>query len=118
MIEVPEWLNEQTIERAYGRAMQALERHDEGFAEVGLRAARARDPRLMKVLEHGANILAKVVDRQWGRYQRNTEHFGHKAELTELGLWRQAYEWADKGEPLYEFKWIYGCAAEVAGLRP
>ena len=117
-IELPEWINEKTVERAYSRAQEAQYQHDEGLAECGMRAARARDPRLMLALEKGAEVLKAMEERQVGGYQRSTNTpFGHKVELTEVALWRKAYEEADKGVPMVHFRWIYGCAAELAGLR-
>jgi hypothetical protein len=121
-IELPEWINEDTVERAYSRAMEAQKQHDDHYADAGLRAAIARDPRLLLSLEHGAEVLTAMMERQRGRTMRDhSTPYGHRVELTEVGLWRNAYEQVDKGAEyihLYPYKWIIACAAELAGLRP
>ena len=127
-VELPDWINEASVERAYGRAKEAQHQHDETLAQVGMRAAMARDPRMLMALDKGAEILAAIVERQWGRHQRDpSTSYGEKAELTELGLWRNAYEQTDKKVnenteeryyALFPFRWILACAAELAGLRP
>jgi len=107
-----------------------MENHNERFAQVGMRAGLDQNPRLLLALEKGAEVLAAMVERQVGRTQRSTEHYGHKAELTELGLWRNAYEAVDAGKggsddsddgfyyKLYPYRWILGSAASLAGLQP
>jgi hypothetical protein len=116
-IDLPEWVNEKTVERAYVRAMEAQRAHEEGMAECGMRAAHARNPKLMKALEAGAEVMTSMMERQQGRYMRDSETvYAHKVELTEVALWRKAYEEADKGMAMEQFRWIYGCAAELAGL--
>ena len=126
-VEVPDWINPATVERAYGRAKEAQHNHEEPVAEVGMRAAMQRDARLLIALDKGAEVLARLVEQQVGRFQRDpSTPYGQKAELTELGLWRNAYEMPDKPlndnveeryYSLYPFRWILGCAAELAGLR-
>lgn len=119
-IELPEWINNRTVERAYARAIEAQRRHKDNWAETGMRAARARDPRLMLVLERGSNIMTMLQEAQIGEYRRRGEAsipFSHTVELTEVQLWTKAFTFADKGEPLEQLKWIYGCAAELAGLQ-
>jgi hypothetical protein len=58
-VELPGWINERTVERAFARASEAQKRHEESLAECGMRAAMARDPRMLLALEQGGN------DRAW-----------------------------------------------------
>jgi len=86
-------------------------------AAGGWRAATARDPKLMLVLEHGANILAAIQEEQHGRTQRaESTVYSHKVDLTEFALWREAYTCADRGQPERNLIWYYAAAAELAGL--
>jgi hypothetical protein len=118
-VELPEWIDRHSVERAYTRAQQALERRDHAYSNVGMRAARDRNPKLLKVLEQGANILDLLAEAQFGRYRRGIDiPYSHTVVPTEVQLWSKAFEFADKGEPLEHFCWIYGCAAELAGLQP
>tara|TARA_Y100000310_G_scaffold70296_1_gene65907 strand:- start:503 stop:907 length:405 start_codon:yes stop_codon:yes gene_type:complete len=129
-IELPGWITDKTVEKAYHDAQVAAESHNEHFAQVGMRAGLDQNPRLLLALEKGSEVLASLVEKQVGRYQRGTEKYGHKAELTELGLWRTAYEAVDAGKggaddsddgfyyKLYPYRWILGSAASLAGLQP
>ena len=112
-IEVPEWINDVTVERAYGRALRFQRQGKMGMAEAGLRAARARDGRLLKALEGGAEILHRMSVDQLGN---DYSAAGIKMDATEAQLWREAYKSADSGAPMVQFRWIYGAAAELAGL--
>lgn len=116
-VEIPEWINESTVERAYRRALKAQRLRHENFAQKGMRAARARDGHLLKALEGAAEVLQAMQERQVGRYIRDPgTPFGHRVDLTEYTLWREAYRLADEGKPTLHFQWIYGAAAELAGL--
>lgn len=115
-VEIPEWINETTVERAFARAMKAQRLRHEPFAQKGMRAARARDSRLLKALEGGAEVLQAIQERQHGRTMRTTSKESHKSDLTEYALWREAFRAADEGRPLEHLRWYYGAAAELAGL--
>lgn len=116
-VEIPEWVNESTVERAYRRALKAQSLHHQHFADKGMRAARARDAHLLKALEGAAEVLQAIQERQVGRYMRDPgTPYGHRVDLTEYSLWREAYRMCDEGTPTRHFEWIYGAAAELAGL--
>lgn len=120
-VELPNFVTARAAERAYGRAMEMLKTRDHDMATIGMRAARDRNPRIMAALDQVAEHVVKIGEEQFGRTRRTTFDRGdlpRVVEPTEAALWRQAYEWADKGEPLEQFMWIYAAAAEVAGLRP
>jgi hypothetical protein len=112
-LELPEWITRTTVERAHGLALRAQKTQALGFAEKGMRAARARDPHMMKALEGGAEMLLKISREQLGS---NYVVAGVRLDATEHSIWREAYVQADRGAPLVQFRWIYGAAAELAGL--
>jgi hypothetical protein len=116
-VEIPEWINDGTVERAFRRMNTARHSRQQNFADKGMRAARARDSRLLKALEGGAEVLQSIQERQVGRTIRDTATpYGHRVDLTEYAMWREAYRMCDEGTPLRAFEWIYGAAAELAGL--
>ena len=116
-IELPEWITGTTLEQAWKRCKDEAERNNLGFAEKGMRVARAREPKMMLALEKGAEVFHHLVEVQYGRTMRDpATPFGFRVQPTEATLWQQAYEFADKGEPLTQFAWVYGAAAELAGF--
>jgi hypothetical protein len=115
-VEIESFLTPRLIEYAHGRAIRAQEMGREIVARTGMRAAKARDSRLLKVLDYGANHLDKMSDDQMGRTRRSTEVYSQSVQHTEAQLWREAYRFADKGEPLEQLQWIYGAAALACGF--
>ncbi len=115
-IELDDFLTIQRIEWAHGRACRAQEQQRQNVADVGWRAARARDPRLLKTLEIGAEKIGKLSENQTGRTRRSTSsEFKETIEHTEFQLWREAYRLCDEGNPIRNFEWIYGAAAILCG---
>jgi hypothetical protein len=115
-VEIENFLSPQRIEYAHGLAQkyQALGR--QSFADAGWRAARARDPKLLKALEAGAEILDKLTEEQFGRTMRDPSAlYGETKGTTEQQLWREAYRLCDEGNPIRNFEWIYGAAAWLCG---
>ena len=124
--EIPfEFVNYSTVENAHSTATQMQKKaHSsnhwerisaEEYAKRGMRAARSRDPRVMKVLEAATEVLVKVSNSQYGQYrQRSDVPYSHKVEPTEVQMWREAYRLADEGNPIENFKWIYAAAAQLA----
>jgi|TARA_R110000751_G_scaffold242845_1_gene343104 hypothetical protein len=116
-IEIPDWINDTTVERSFRRMNTARHCRQQNFADKGMRAARARDSRLLKALEGGAEVLSSIQERQRGRTIRDTSTpYGHRVDLTEYSMWREAYRMCDEKTPDPAFEWIYGAAAELAGL--
>ena len=113
-VELPEWLTEASVEEAYRRASRAQQARRESLARLGWRAARDRNPRLLKALEGGAEILRRMSERQMGIHGLDVG--GRRVPATEFQLWKNAYETADKGTPEQNYEWIYGAAAILAGL--
>jgi hypothetical protein len=115
-VEIPDWINETTVENAYRRALIAQRRDNQGFASKGWRAACARDGRLLKALEGATEVLQHMQERQRGRTMRDAStDYAQRVDLTEYSLWREAYKLCDQGSPSQHFMWIYGAAAELAG---
>jgi len=112
--ELPEWINEATVEEAYRRAIRAQQGRRERIAALGLRAARERDARILKALEGGAEILRRMSERQLGVHGLDVA--GRRVPATEYQLWRNAYTTADAGTPEANYAWIYAAAAILAGL--
>ena len=112
--EVADWVNRHTIEAAYKECIKAQQNRDYEFAMRGMRAVRARDSRVMIVLEKAASILQNIADEQGGEYRaRRDVPESHKVYPTEVQLWREAYIQADKGQPIENFMWIYGAATRI-----
>jgi hypothetical protein len=115
-IEIEEFVTPERVEYAYGLAQkyQALGR--QSFADVGWRAARARDPKLLLALEKGAEIVDKMTEQQFGRTMREPgQDFGKTKGTTVQNMWREAYRMCDEGTPLQNFEWVYGAAAWLCG---
>ncbi|MDP3774538.1 MAG: hypothetical protein Q8Q85_09755 [Gemmatimonadales bacterium] len=115
-VELANFITPARVEYAYGKACRAQELHQEIYAQVGMRAAKARDPKLLLALDRGANMLDKIAESQQGRTRRSTDVEGLKVEFTEAQLWKKAYEFADKGEPLAQLQWVYAAGAILSGL--
>jgi len=116
-IEIPDWINESSVEEVFRRAQRARSARKQHFAEKGMRAARDRNSQLLKALEGGAEVLHRIQERQIGyKLRSQSTHYSEKVDLTEYSMWREAYKQCDKGEPLRAFEWVYGAAAELAGL--
>lgn len=114
-VEVEQFINRASVEWAHRRASEAQRRREQHVANAGMRAARARDPKLLLALEKATEVLARMEEEQVGRTRRTASRFSDSVELTEVALWRKAYEFADRGEPLPHLEWIYGAAALLAG---
>lgn len=115
-VEVEQFITRGSVEWAHRRASEAQRRREQHIADIGMRAARARDPKLLLVLEKATEVLDKMQEEQVGRTRRTASRYADTVELTEVALWRKAYEFADKGEPLAQLEWIYGAAALLAGF--
>lgn len=113
--ETLEFVNRRTLENAYREAQRAQQNRRESVASAGMRAAKARDSRLLKVLEKGAEILHQMSVEQWSPNGTMEFSGGVRSAPTEANLWREAYKTADAGEPHGTYAWIYGAAAILCG---
>ena len=114
-IEFEDFLTIQRIEWAYGIACHSLEKRKQQVARVGWKAAQARDSKLLKALEVGAEKIGKLSEEQTGRTRRTSSTFKDQIEHTESQMWREAYRLCDEGNPIQNFEWIYGAAAVLCG---
>ena len=115
-VELENFITPSLVEEAYRRALKAQASGWQQFAVVGWRAAQARDPKLLKALEKGAEILDAMTENQWGETMREVDQdYGKTKGTTEQNLWREAYRMLDEGTPLQNFEWIYGAAAWMCG---
>jgi len=114
-VELEEWINADTVERAYRKARMSQRDGRQNFADCGWRAARARDAKLLKTLEMATEVLRKMSEMQLGTHGHDVG--GKNVEATEYQLWREAYKTLDAGEPMRHFEWIYGAAAWLVGYQ-
>ena len=109
-------LTPQRVEEAYRQANKAQARQWVHFADVGYRAATAKDWKVMKALERMAECTLAAQEEQLGRTMRDPNRPNHLKEgTTEHQICREAFRLADEGKPIRNFEWIYGAAAWLAG---
>ena len=99
MIELENFVTLKSVEYAYGRSIREQKRNNMAFADVGLNAARMRDPALLKVLDKAANLLQNEDDNQRGDTRHNSDIESERRYTTETNLWREAYRMVDEGKP-------------------
>tara|TARA_Y100000310_G_scaffold341577_1_gene441172 strand:- start:690 stop:1067 length:378 start_codon:yes stop_codon:yes gene_type:complete len=119
-VEIEDFITPARVEHAYSMAMRSQQLKIQSFADTGWRAAQARDSKLLKALERGAEVVEKMSENQFGRTMRTAdEEEKHKYErgTTESQLWREAYRLCDEGNPIRNFEWIYGAAAYLCGYN-
>lgn len=114
-IELPEWINRSTVENAYRLCRIAQATRQQRFADAGMRAARVRDPRLLKALEGGAEILRRMSEEQMGVHGLDVG--GIRVQATEYQMWLNAYRMVDEGNMAgaAPYEWWIGAAAFLAG---
>ena len=93
-VELPNFITRDSVEWAHGQSVRAQRAQRTGLFQAGMRAARARDPLLMKTLDASAEILQQISAEQQGN---NTLDGGDRIDATEFSLWREAYRTADEG---------------------
>lgn len=118
-IEFEEFLTDARIEEAYRQCRLAQEQRRQNFADTGWRAALARDAKLLKALEKGAESVTRLTEAQYGQTMRgmDADEYHYQHGTTEAQLWREAYRLCDEGQPIRNFEWIYGAAAWLCGYN-
>ena len=115
-IEFEDFLTPERIEWAHRTSWKAQHEGRQSVADAGWRAALARDPKLLKALEHGAEAIYQMSERQMGQTRRSDAgKTTASTEHTEFTLWKEAYRLCDEGNPIRNFEWIYGAAALLCG---
>jgi len=80
-------------------------------------AVRARDAKLLRVLRDVTEQIDRVSESQYGQTRRGTRaSVGERAEQTERAYWRNALEFAERGEVCEPCAWMLAAAALEAGL--
>ena len=115
-IELENHVNAASVEYAYRRCQIEMQRNNQSFADVGLRAAKARDPKLLKVLDLAANVMVNLEENQRREQIRTSIVYGERRYTTETQMFREAYRTCDEGDPCPNLMWIYGAAALLAGF--
>ena len=116
-VELEEFITPEKVEWAHGTACKYQMLKKQYAADQAWRAAKARDPKLLKALEKGAEIIGRMSEAQTGQLRRSTTAtFAETREHTESQMWRKAYEFMDKGDPIPDLVWIYAAGALLAGL--
>lgn len=117
-VEIEDFLTPERVEWAHGMALRAQHSGRQAFADTGWRAALARDPKLLKCLERGAEIVAKIDESQRGQTRRSASNAeNERGETTTTQLWKEAYRLCDEGRPIRNFEWVYGAAALLCGYN-
>lgn len=117
-------LTDTRIEYAYGLAQKMLDARNEGWAQIGYRAAVAKDARLMTALDRMAESTLRLQETQIGQLTRSSSAtYGEAAGTTVHQLCREAYVMMEKGldhdgtDRRQHFIWIYGAAAWLCGYN-
>lgn len=117
MIERAYSVDINVIERALKRSQELVQRKVVGHQEAGLRAARARDPRMMLALEDIAEQLDRAVESQHGRTLRGVStSYADRTWPTLATMFREAYRTADAGNPEAGLIGCYGAAAVLSRI--
>ncbi len=118
-IELENFVTLKSVEYAYGRAIREQQRNNMAFAEVGLNAAKRRDPQLLMVLDKAANIMIKEDDNQRGQTRMHSDIESERRYTTETQMWREAYRMVDEGKAgdVPHLMWIYAAAAFICGYQ-
>jgi hypothetical protein len=123
-IEVASFVTRKSVEHVYGKVQGLRERTKRdptlpSIVLVGMRAARARDPKLLIALEKGAEVVHQIAEEQYGRTMRDgASTHAERVWPTEAQLWREAYVTVDSGNVCEPLAWIYAMGAILAGLVP
>jgi len=107
------------IERAYGYAVRMQEKQEWSWPIAAIRAARAKDKRMMMALERCALEMDKWADEQKSDLAAKAKELGHeRLEHTESQMFREAYRMAaeDKHDTMEPFLWIYGAVGMLVGI--
>ena len=114
-IELPYPVDAYTIERTWMRAQLFQEEEQFRLAHQGMRAAKARDKKLLLCMGKAAEVLTKMHDEQRGEEQRSSSDY-RRATATPVQMVQEAYRLADEGTPIEQFSWIYAAFGELAGV--
>jgi hypothetical protein len=115
-VEIEEFFSPERVEWAYRMALRDQHEGRQRNAEKAMQIARSRDPKMLKAMEKGAEIVVRMDEEQRGRTRRMAENLSEQVETTETQLWREAYRLMDEGKPIPNFAWMYLAGAYLAGF--
>lgn len=120
-IEVAHSITFQSVERVHRLVCDWQAEGRRGVLDQAMRAARARDPKLMRALDLAAEVMDQAVEDQIGRTRRDHSKrdpgkFTDRGYPPEAGVWKAAYEALDKGAPVEALGWVYVAAGVLAGV--
>ena len=121
-IVLPEQITPARVERIWRRAKELGDgvTPEVGMAAAGLRAAKARDPRLLAALEACIECIDELHEGQSGQTRRQETRqltaWSETRSPTEVNFFRGAYTAVDAGEVPDAFGYLYAAVAEWAGL--
>ncbi len=83
--------------------------------QTAVRAVRAKDPHVMRVLEQTTGWIERACEAQDGETRRASRHWW-RPEHEEIQIWRNAAATAERGDPAEAYMFVYGAAAVFAGV--
>ena len=106
------------IERAYRTAVEQQKQQNWSWGTPGIRAAKARDPKMMHALERCAEVMHQEMENQSLSTRRNAETFAEQQEFTEFQMFREAFRMADEGhhDKMVRLLWIDGAVGRLCGI--
>ena len=63
-VEIEDFVTPELVERAHRQAIIEQQKSNWAWAMIGMKAARARDPKLLKALEKASDILQQMEEDQ------------------------------------------------------
>lgn len=114
-----DFVNFRAVEYAHKRAIQEQEKSNEAFAEIGMRCAIRRDPKLLLALEKATECLVQQEHNQRGQSMLTADVESERRYTTETQMWREAYRMVDEGKAAQvpHLKWIYAAGAFLCGYQ-
>jgi hypothetical protein len=83
---------------------------------MGLRAAKARDAKMLRIMEKAAELMDAEEEKQRGETRRSSDKYSEQITTTETQMWIAAYKTMDGGTPEEALMWIFGAGACLAGI--
>jgi single-stranded DNA-specific DHH superfamily exonuclease len=114
-----EFINLNAVEYAHKRAVFEQQRNNQTFADIGMRVARARDPKLLATMEKAVALLISEEETQRKHQMAHSNNFSERRYTTETQMWREAYRMIDesKANDVPHLMWIYGAGAFLCGYQ-
>lgn len=115
-------VNYRTLEDAWKFAKTVQDKRRDRIVAVAWRAARARDSRLLTVMQTGAEILQRASENLVGAQGHDIG--GLRVHATEFNLWKEAYvallngklATAESARDFQPFQYMFVAGAYLAGI--